>query len=118
MIAGGRAAVRAAIFMGAMAAKRHDPVLRAFFLKLVAAGKLKIVALIAVARKLLTTLNAMLRDTKSTMATRLTRNTVAAPRKRGEAGQIRDLLTRQGRTLCLPLPVAKRTGRGRVRGGH
>ncbi len=64
MIAGGRAAVRAAIFMGAMAARRHNPVLRAFFLKLVAAGKLKIVALIAVARKLLTTLNAMLRDKK------------------------------------------------------
>ncbi len=50
-----QATVRATIFMGAIAARRHNPVLRAFFLKLIAAGKLKIVALIAVARKLLTT---------------------------------------------------------------
>lgn len=64
MIAGGRAGVRSAIFMGAMTARRHNPVLRAFFLRLVAAGKLKIVALIAVARKLLTILNAMIRDKK------------------------------------------------------
>jgi transposase len=61
-IGGGRAVVRTALFMGAMVAKRHNPVLRAFFNRLVAAGKPKMVALIAVARKLLTMLNAILRD--------------------------------------------------------
>ena len=63
-IGGGRAAVRTALFMGAMVAKRHNPVLKAFFDSLVAAGKPKMVALIAVARKLLTILNAILRDQK------------------------------------------------------
>ncbi len=61
-IGGGRAVVRTALFMGAMVAKRHNPVLKAFFDRLVAAGKPKMVALIAVARKLLTILNAILRD--------------------------------------------------------
>jgi transposase len=61
-IAGGRTAVRAALFMGALVAKRHNPVLKAFFDRLVAAGKPKIVAVIAVARRLLTILNAILRD--------------------------------------------------------
>ncbi|MGA7488670.1 MAG: IS110 family transposase, partial [Xanthobacteraceae bacterium] len=63
-IGGGRAVVRTALFMGAMVAKRHNPVLKAFFDRLVAAGKPKMVALIAVARKLLTILNAILRDSK------------------------------------------------------
>ena len=61
-IGGGRSAVRTTLFMGAMVAKRHNPVLKAFFDHLVAAGKPKMVALIAVARKLLTILNAILRD--------------------------------------------------------
>jgi transposase len=63
-IGGGRAVVRTALFMGAMVAKRHNPVLKAFFDRLVAAGKPKIVALIAVARKLLTILNAIIRDNR------------------------------------------------------
>jgi len=63
-IGGGRARVRAALFMGAMVAARHNPVLKAFRDKLVAAGKPKLVALVATARKLLTMLNAMLRDRK------------------------------------------------------
>ena len=54
--------MRTALFMGAMVGKRHNPVLKAFFDRLVAAGKPKMVALIAVARKLLTILNAILRD--------------------------------------------------------
>jgi transposase len=58
----GRTAVRTALFMGAMVAKQHNPRLKAFFDRLVAAGKPKMVALIAVARKLLTILNAILRD--------------------------------------------------------
>lgn len=63
-IGGGRTTVRTALFMGALVAKRHNPVLKAFFDRLVAAGKPKMVALIAVARKLLTILNAILRDNR------------------------------------------------------
>jgi len=63
-IGGGRTTVRCALFMAAMVAKRHNPVLKVFFDRLVAAGKPKMVALIAVARKLLTILNAMLRDNR------------------------------------------------------
>ena len=61
-IGGGRKAVRTVLFMGAMVARRHNPVLKTFFDRLVAAGKPKMLALIAVARKLLTILNAILRD--------------------------------------------------------
>jgi transposase len=64
MIAGGRAAVRSAVFMAAMSAIRCNDMLRAFYQHLLALGKPKMVALIAVARKLLTILNAMLRDQK------------------------------------------------------
>jgi len=63
-IGGGRASVRTALFMGALVAMRHNPVLKGFFERLRAAGKPKMVALIAVARKLLTILNAMVRDNK------------------------------------------------------
>lgn len=62
MIAGGRSSVRSALFMAALSAIRCNPVLRAFYQRLLARGKPKMVALIAVARKLLTILNAMLRD--------------------------------------------------------
>jgi transposase len=61
-IGGGRASVRRVLFMGAMVAARHHPELKLFRDKLVAAGKPKLVAIIAVARKLLTILNAILRD--------------------------------------------------------
>jgi transposase len=64
-IGGGRTTVRTALFMGALVARRHNPVLRRFFERLVAAGKPKIVAIIAVARKLLTILNAILRDRRA-----------------------------------------------------
>lgn len=64
MIGGGRAAARSAAFMAALSAIRCNPVLRAFYQQLLAAGKPKMVALIAVARKILTILNAMLRDNK------------------------------------------------------
>jgi transposase len=63
-IGGGRPTVRSAVFMGAMVAKQHNPTLKAFFDRLVTAGKPKMVALIAVARKLLTILNAILRDNR------------------------------------------------------
>ena len=61
-IGGGRKSVRRVLFMGAMVAARFNPELKRFRDKLVAAGKPKLVALIAVARKLLTILNAILRD--------------------------------------------------------
>jgi transposase len=61
-IGGGRAAVRSALYVGALVAARHNPPLKAFRDKLVAAGKPKKVALIATARKLLTILNAIIRD--------------------------------------------------------
>jgi transposase len=63
-IGGGRSSVRAALFMGALVATRHNLPLKAFFERLCAAGKPKMVALIAVSRKLLTILNAILRDQK------------------------------------------------------
>jgi transposase len=63
-IGGGRSVVRTALFMGALVASRFNPVLKAFRDRLVAAGKPKLVALIAVARKLLVVLNAILRDQK------------------------------------------------------
>jgi transposase len=63
-ISGGRKTVRTALFMAAMVAARHNPHLKVFRDKLVAAGKPKLVALIAVARKLLTILNAIVRDNR------------------------------------------------------
>jgi transposase len=61
-ITGGRPCARAGLFMAALVASRHNPVLKAFYQRLLTAGKPKMVALIAVARKLLTILNAILRD--------------------------------------------------------
>jgi transposase len=58
---GGRASVRAALYMSALVAVRHNPVIKAFYLRLRAAGKAPKVALIACMRKLLTILNAMLK---------------------------------------------------------
>ncbi|MEW5964787.1 MAG: IS110 family transposase [Pseudomonadota bacterium] len=63
-IGGGRSAVRTALFMGAMVDMRFNPVHKAFHQRLLAAGKAKRVAVVAVARKLLTILNAILRDRK------------------------------------------------------
>lgn len=63
-ISGGRAAPRASLFIVAMVASRHNPTLKAFYQRLLAAGKPRKLALIALARKLLTILNAILRDKK------------------------------------------------------
>ncbi len=60
-IAGGRPAVRSVLFMAALSASRFNPQLRALHQRLIAKGKAKKVALIAVARKLLTILNAIIR---------------------------------------------------------
>ncbi len=59
---GGRAQVRAVLYMGALAATRHNPVIKAFYTRLLAAGKAKKVALTACMRKLLTILNAMIKN--------------------------------------------------------
>ena len=58
---GGRAHVRAVLYMSALAATRFNPVIRAFHARLIAAGKLPKVALVASMRKLLTILHAILR---------------------------------------------------------
>jgi len=59
---GGRARVRAVLYMGALVATRHNPVIKAFYERLLAAGKEKKVALTACMRKLLTILNAMIKQ--------------------------------------------------------
>lgn len=61
-IGGGRATVRTALFNGAVVAARWNQPLRAFYQRLLDAGKPKMQALVAVARKLLTILNAIVRD--------------------------------------------------------
>jgi transposase len=63
-IAGGRAAVRAVLFMAAHSASRFNPVLKAFAGRLKAAGKKPKVVLVAVARKLLVIANAILKSGK------------------------------------------------------
>lgn len=61
-IAGGRATVRSALYMAALSAARHDPILKAFYQRLLIAGKKKMVALVAVMRKLITLLNRILKN--------------------------------------------------------
>lgn len=61
-IFGGRADVRAVLYMGALAAKRFNPVIKEFYERLIKAGKLPKVALTACMRKLLTILNAMIKN--------------------------------------------------------
>jgi transposase len=61
---GGRAHVRATLYMGTLVAVRHNPILKAFYERLCRAGKVKKVALIACMRKLLTILNAMVKHHK------------------------------------------------------
>jgi transposase len=63
-IAGGRPNVRAALFVATMSAVRHNPTIRAFRQRLLAKGKPKMVVMVACMRKLLTILNAILRDQK------------------------------------------------------
>ena len=61
-IAGGRKSVRSALFLASLVACRHNSVLKAFRQRLIDAGKPKMLIAIAAARKLLTILNAILRD--------------------------------------------------------
>jgi transposase len=59
---GGRAEVRAALYMATLSAMRYNAVIAAYYQRLLAAGKPKKVAMVACMRKLLTILNAMVRD--------------------------------------------------------
>jgi transposase len=61
-IAGGRSAVRHVVYMATVSARTHNPVIRSFYERLIAAGKPPKVALVACMRKFLTILNAMMRD--------------------------------------------------------
>jgi transposase len=63
-IFGGRAEVRTALYMASVSAMRFNPDLKAFYKRLRGNGKAAKVALVAVARKLLTIANAMIRDMK------------------------------------------------------
>lgn len=58
---GGRSHVRAILYMAALAAIRSNPPIRAFYKRLIASGKKKMVALVACMRKLLVMLNAILK---------------------------------------------------------
>jgi transposase len=62
---GGRASVRATLYMAALVASRHNPILAAFYRRLRAAGKPAKVALVATMRKLLTIVNAMMKHQSS-----------------------------------------------------
>lgn len=59
---GGRKIVRSSLYMAALVASRHNPVIRDHYHKLLSAGKAKKLALVACMRKLLVTLNAILRN--------------------------------------------------------
>ena len=61
MVWGGRARVRSALYMAALVATRHNPVIHRFYRHLLAAGKPKMVALTACMHKLLLILNALVR---------------------------------------------------------
>jgi len=61
---GGRAKIRSTLYMAALVASRYNPVLTVFYQRLLRAGKAKKLALTAVMRKLLTILNAMVRDNR------------------------------------------------------
>ena len=86
---GGHSRVRTVLYMGALVVSRHNPAIRDFYQRLLAAGKPKKVALVASMRKLLVMLNAMLKhgspswlplaryDSASRRSCRLTFKTVA-----------------------------------------
>lgn len=64
-ILGGRSHVRSALYMGTLSAVHRNTTIRPFYERLISAGKPKKVALVACMRKLLITLNAMMRDQMS-----------------------------------------------------
>lgn len=65
MIRGGRPLIRRVLYMATLAATRFNPVIKGMYKRLIHSGKLKKVAIVACMRKLLTILNAILRDQSS-----------------------------------------------------
>ena len=65
LIWGGRSSVRAALYMATLCATRFNPIVKAFYRRLVDAGKHKKVAIVACMRKLLVTMNVMIRTDTS-----------------------------------------------------
>lgn len=65
---GGRASVRACLYMAALSATRYNDTIKTFYRRLLAAGKAKKLALVACMRKLLTILNARIRDHRAAAA--------------------------------------------------
>ena len=63
-IFGGRAGVRATLYMAALVATQFNPAIKMFYQRLVAAGKPKKLALVACMRKLITILNAIMKHSK------------------------------------------------------
>ena len=63
-VSGGRFELRRTLYMATLVATRHNSLIKAYYQRLLAAGKAKKLAIIACARKLLTILNAMVRDAK------------------------------------------------------
>jgi len=64
-VRGGRASVRSALYMAALVATRHNPAIRDFYQRLIARGTAKKAGIVAAMRKLLTILNAIIRDQKA-----------------------------------------------------
>jgi transposase len=62
MTGGGRKKIRSRLFMPTLVAVRHNPILRAYYNKLLGRGKCKMVALVAVMRKLICILNTMIKN--------------------------------------------------------
>jgi transposase len=62
MTGGGRKEIRSRLFMPTLVAVRHNPILKAYYIRLLSRGKCKMVALVAVMRKLICILNAMTKN--------------------------------------------------------
>ena len=61
-VKGGRAAIRSTLYMATLSSIQYNPVIQSFYQRLLKRGKVKKVAVVACMRKLLTILNAMIRD--------------------------------------------------------
>ena len=62
MTGGGRKEIRSRLFMPTLVAVRHNPILKAYYIRLISRGKCKMVALVAVMRKLICILNTMTKN--------------------------------------------------------
>ena len=91
-IGGGRASLRCVLYMAAMTAARRDPILKAFYQRLLLNGKKPKVAYIAVARKLVLLLNRMLRNPHFVLRASTSEAAPLFPQNAGGAGPARALL--------------------------